>query len=241
MELEKMNWKMVEDHVKQDDRIVLVAGATEEHGPNSLGTDTQTAWEIAKIACTNKGVMLGPALPVGPSVFSLGYPGTISIRVQTFMDLVKDILDSLVRTGFKRILIFSGHGGNAPARDVITEYVVDRSDLTIKFREWYMMPKTYARIKELGSDEWDHGSWLESFPWINQPEPIPDAKKERVLPDDYYSLSAAETREILGDGVGGGKYRQPEPTMRELFDIAVQDLEDFLENGWSKTIKPAGS
>ncbi|MCL5256601.1 MAG: creatininase family protein [Chloroflexi bacterium] len=236
MELEKMNWKMVEDHVKKDDRIVLVAGATEEHGPNSLGTDTQTAWEIAKAACNNKGVMLGPALPVGPSAFSLGFPGTISLRVQTFMDMMKDILDSLVRSGFRRILIYSGHGGNKPAMDVITEYVLDRNDLTIKFREWYMMPKTYARIKELGSDEWDHGSWLESFSWINQPEPIPDKTKARAIPEDYYALSAAETREALGDGVGGGKYKQPESLMREFYDLAVAELEDFLDNGWGKTV-----
>jgi creatinine amidohydrolase len=235
MLLENMSWKMVEDYLKHDDRMVLVLGATEEHGPNTVATDTQCPWEIARLACEKKRVILAPALPFGPSAFSLDYPGTISLRSQTYLILLRDMLDSVVRSGFKRILFFSGHGGNVLARNVIREYVTDRSDLTCKFREWYLMPKTYARIKELGSTDYDHASWLESFPWINQPGPIPDLFKEQTHVEDSYGLSAAEARTYMGDGVGGGKYTQPEPVLRDLFNLAVAELEDLLENGWSKT------
>jgi creatinine amidohydrolase len=237
MLLEKMNWRMVEEYLKHDDRIVLVLGATEEHGPNSVATDTQCPWEIARLACEHKKVLLGPALPYGPSRFSLDYPGTISLRSRVYMDIIKDILDSVVRSGFKRILFYSGHGGNTLAKSVIGEYVIDRSDLTIKFREWYLMPKTHARIKELGSTDYDHGSWLESFSWINQVEPITPAFKEQTHVEDYYALSAAETRKDYGDGVGGGDYTKPEPVMRAFFDLAVAELEEFLDNGWSKTAR----
>ncbi len=235
MLLENMSWKMVEEYLEHDDRIVLILGATEEHGPNTVATDTQCPWEIARAACERKNVMVAPALPFGPSAFSLDYAGTISLRARTYMDLIHDLLDCVVRSGFKRILFFSGHGGNVLARNVIREYVIDRSDLTIKFREWYLMPKTYARIKELGSTEYDHASWLESFPWINQPEPIQPAFKEQTHVQDAYALSAAESRGNYGDGVGGGEYTLPEPVMREFFDLAVAELEDFLDNGWSKT------
>lgn len=234
MLLENMNWRMVEAYLKRDDRIVLVLGATEEHGLASLATDTQCPWEIAKVACERQGVILGPALPFGPSAFSLDFPGTITLRSQTYLDVLHDMLASLVRVGFKRILFYSGHGGNTLARNVIREFVIDRSDLTIKFREWYEMPKTLARIKELGSSVYDHGSWLESFSWINQPETIQPAFKEQTHVEDSYALSAAESRINLGDGMGGGQYTQPEPVMREYFELAVAELADFLENGWSK-------
>jgi creatinine amidohydrolase len=233
--LENSSWKMVADYLERDDRLVIVAGATEEHGPNSLGTDTQCAWEIAKIACERTGVMLAPALPFGPSIFSMDFPGTMSIRLRTFLDLIQDLLESVTRSGFKRILILSGHGGNKPAMDLISEFVLDRSDLTIKFREWYYLPRTYDRVHQLGSTAWDHGSWLESFSWINQPGEIPDIEKTRVLPDDYYALSAEESRLILGDGVGGGKYKQSEEIMRDFFNLAVDEVTEFLDNGWSKT------
>ncbi len=234
MLLESMNWRMVEAYLKRDDRIVLVLGATEEHGLASLATDTQCPWEIAKVACERQGVILGPALPFGPSAFSLDFPGTITLRSQTYLDLIRDMLESLVRVGFKRILLYSGHGGNTIARNAIREFVIDRSDLTIKFREWYEMPKTLARIKELGSSVYDHGSWLESFSWINQPEPIPPTFKEQTHVEDSYALSAAESRINLGDGAGGGQYTQPEPVMRAYFDLTVGELAEFLENGWDK-------
>lgn len=235
MLLEDMSWQMVEDYLTRDDRIVIVLGATEEHGPNSLGTDTQCPREIAKVAGERQGVVVAPALPFGPSAFSLDYQGTISIRSRTYLDLIYDVLDSVVRSGFRRILFYSGHGGNKLAKNVIREYVIDRSDLSILFREWYEMPRTYARIRELGSSEYDHGSWLESFPWINQPGPIPEIAKESTHLEDSYALSAAETRAAMGDGVGSGQYTQPEPVMRNFFELAVTDLEDFLENGWEKT------
>jgi creatinine amidohydrolase len=239
MLLEQMNWEMVEEYLKHDDRIVVVLGATEEHGQNTLATDTQCPWEVAKVACERKGVILAPALPFGPSSFSLDYPGTISMKVRTYMSILEDILDCLVRSGFKHILFFSGHGGNAVARNVIKEYVIDRSDLTLTFREWYQMPKTAQRIRELGSTDWDHASWLESFPWINQPAPIKEQFKEQTHAVEHYALSAAESREDYGDGVGGGDYTKPEPVLREYFEIAVQDLEEYLENGFDKTLRAA--
>lgn len=235
MLLENMSWKMVEDYLKHDDRIVLILGAAEEHGPNTIATDTQCPWEIAKLACDHKGVIVAPALPFGPSAFSLDYPGTISLRSETYMALVHDMLASVVRSGFKRILFFSGHGGNVLARNVIREFVIDRSDLTIRFREWYLMPKTYAQIKQLGGTDYDHASWLESFPWVNQPGPIPDLFKEQTHSEDAYAFSAAEARAYMGDGVGGGKYIQPEPVLRDFFNLAVTELEDFLDTGWDKT------
>ncbi len=237
MLVEKSNWMMVEEYLKKDDRIVYVLGATEEHGYNTLSTDTQCAWEIAKEACERQNVLLAPPLHFGPSAFSLAFPGTVSLRNETYMNVIKDMIDSVARVGFKRILFFSGHGGNMRAKEASTEYLLTRSDLTLKFREWYLLPKTYARITELGSTSWDHASWLESFPWINQPVEIPDKFKEQVYIADHYALSPEELRSAIGDGVFGGKYTQPEPVMRGLYELAVSELEDFLQNGWDKFLK----
>ena len=237
MLLENMNWKMVEKYLKKDDRIVMILGSIEEHGLNSMATDTLCAFEIAKVACENMNIMLGPAMPFGPSAFSLAYPGTISISVKTYMSIIEEIIESLVRSGFKRILFFSGHGGNSPAKNVITEYVLDRSDLTIRFREWYEMDKTLAFINGEGGSVYDHASWLESFPWINQVEPIQAGQKPQTHIIDDYALSAQELRAVWGDGMPSGDYVKSEDVMRKYFDIAVKDLEDFLQNGWDKNIR----
>jgi len=63
MLMENLNWMQVEEYLKHDDRVVLVTGSTEEHGYNTVGTDTQVPWEIARIACDKTGVMLAPQIP----------------------------------------------------------------------------------------------------------------------------------------------------------------------------------
>ncbi len=234
MLIEQANWMMVEEYLKKDDRIVFVLGATEEHGYASLSTDTQCAWEIAKDACTKQNVLLAPPLHFGPSPFSLAFPGTVSLRVRTYYNVIRDMIDSVTRVGFKRILFFSGHGGNMRAKEAITEYMIDHTDLTIKFREWYLMPKTYARIKELGGTQRDHASWLETFQWINMPVPVPDKFKEQIYFEDTYAQTPEDVKNVSGDGVKGGKYIQPEPVMRDFYNLAVGELEDFLQNGWDK-------
>jgi creatinine amidohydrolase len=235
MLLEQMNWMQVEEYLKKDDRIVLVTGATEVHGYSSLATDTQVAWEPAKAACEREGVLLAPAIPYGPSHFGMAYPGTISITPETYMAYVRDVLGSLVHHGFKRILIVNGHGTNAIITAVIEHLVTDRPDLTIKFRSWYLMPKTAKRMEELGGHECDHAGWFESFPWINQPVEVPDKVKPHVDFSDYYTMSAKEIREFMGDGVAGGAYRIDEKSQREFFQLAVDEIAELLREGWDKT------
>ena len=69
------------------------------------------------------------------------------LRNSTYFDLITDMLDS-VCVGFKRVLFFGGHGGNArPAPNY--QYLITHDEELCKFREWYLLPKTYARIQEL--------------------------------------------------------------------------------------------
>lgn len=61
------------------------------------------------------GVAIFPALTYGITPYFLAYPGTLSLHVSTYVAIVRDMLDSLAQSGFKRIVLVNGHGGNAPA------------------------------------------------------------------------------------------------------------------------------
>jgi len=74
MLMEHLNWMQVEEYLKNDDRIVLVTGATEEHGYNSLGTDTQCPWEMAREACDREASCWRLPFPMAHRPFSLAYP-----------------------------------------------------------------------------------------------------------------------------------------------------------------------
>ncbi|MCL5256599.1 MAG: creatininase family protein [Chloroflexi bacterium] len=234
MLMENMNWMQVEEYLKKDDRVVLVTGSMEEHGYNTVATDTQTAWEVAKAACEKTGVLMAPSVNYGFADWANAFPGTISIRPQTFMSLINDILRSLMRQGFKRILILNGHGQNEMASYVIEELSAEVPDLNVRLRSWYMLPRAYQIMQSQGTDHWDHASWLESFSWINRPVEVPNKVKPSADLQDYTTYGPQRLRELIGDGTAGGAYTKDEEFMLNYFKTAVEDLVELLENGWGK-------
>jgi creatinine amidohydrolase len=61
-------------------------------------------------------------MPYGQVWSARGFPGTISLRQRTFIDVVKDITVSLEQQGAKNVILFSGHYGNMqPSRDAARE------------------------------------------------------------------------------------------------------------------------
>jgi creatinine amidohydrolase len=232
--MENMNWMQIEDYLKKDDRVVLVTGSVEEHGYNSIGTDTQVAWEIAKDACEKTGVLLAPAVNYGFAAWVESFVGTISIRPATYMALMGDILKSLHKQGFKRILVLSGHGQNQMVTYTIEELSAEIADLNVKFREWYFLPRVYQIMKEYGTDHFDHASWLESFPWINQPVEIPNKSQPSVDVPDWPTYGPAVMKELAPDGTVGSVYVRDEAFMRNYFNTAVEDTVAILEGSWAK-------
>lgn len=232
MLMEQMNWMDVEEYLKKDDRLVLVTGSTEEHGYYSVATDTLCPWEIAKAACEDERVVLAPALPYGPSPGLMAFPGTVSLDPRTYLDLIDQILRSFVSHGFKRILILNGHGGNKMAERIIGAVREDNPQVMIKFRSWYLLPNVVKFQEELGGSEYHHGAWIEGFPWINQVGPVPGKEKPDIDWTDFLSLTSREVRQRLGDGVGGGVYARDEKTMREYFQVTVDDVLDILRGEW---------
>lgn len=125
MRLEGLNWMDVESYLQRDDRLMLVTGATEQHGYLSLLTDIKIPLALADAASQETDVLVAPPLNFGCSPYFLAYPGTFSLRASTLMDVAEDIVRSAVQTGFRRILVLNGHGGNAPARARLREAVND--------------------------------------------------------------------------------------------------------------------
>ena len=114
MRISEMNWMMVEEYLGRDDRAVLPLGCTEQHAYLSLSTDSILAERLAVEAAEPLGVPVFPVLAYGITPYFRAFPGTITLRVETYMSMVRDILDAMAEHGFKRILIVNGHGGNTP-------------------------------------------------------------------------------------------------------------------------------
>src|SRR6266540_6973312 len=92
-------------YLEQDDRIVLPLASTEQHGYLSLGTDNVLAERAAVEAAEPLGVPVLPVLPYGLTPAFAAFPGSPSLRVETLLAVLRDLLDSLYGQGFRRFLL----------------------------------------------------------------------------------------------------------------------------------------
>ena len=95
---------------------VLTVGSVEQHSDHlPVDTDTLSAYRITLAAaerCAAPHVLVLPPPSFGFSPHHRAWAGTITLSLETFIGLVTDVAESLHRTGFKRLLIVNGHGGN---------------------------------------------------------------------------------------------------------------------------------
>lgn len=225
MRFEELNWMDIEEYLKQDDRIIVVLGACEQHGYLSLATDTLIPQAIADAASQQTGVVVAPALNFGVSPYFATYPGTITLRLSTYLDVVAEILHSLVGYGFRRILILNGHGGNDPVRARLVELRNELPDVKIAWYAWWTAPNTVAVAVKHGLKPF-HANWNEAFPFtrvVDLPEQV------KVPPESRPILNAEETRQIYQDGVFGGEYQVSDEIMAEVLEAAIKDAVDLLK------------
>src|SRR5262249_34454477 len=107
-----MNWMQVEAYLQRDDRAILPLGSTEQHSHLRLTVDCILPERVAAEAAEPLGIPVFPVLSYGVTPYFRQFPGTISLRVETHLNVVRDVLDSMMHSGFRRILIVNGHGGN---------------------------------------------------------------------------------------------------------------------------------
>jgi len=169
MRISEMNWMMVEDYLKRDNRAVLPLGSTEQHAYLSLSVDSILAERLAVEAAEPLGVPVFPVLAYGITPYFRAFPGTITVRIETYMSILRDILDAMAEQGFRRILIVNGHGGNTHAQGFIGEWMADHPGVRIKFHNWWNAPKVWAQVQAIDPIA-SHASWMENFPWTRLPK-----------------------------------------------------------------------
>ncbi|HEV2386530.1 MAG TPA: creatininase family protein [Candidatus Acidoferrales bacterium] len=232
MKIAEMNWMQVEQNLRRDRRAVVPMGSTEQHGYLSLAVDAILAERVACEAAEPLDVPVFPVLSYGITPYFRAYPGTISLRLDTYQRIVADILESLAGAGFTRILFVNGHGGNIPGGSILQEWMNDHSGVAVKWHNWWNAPKTAAAVAAIDSVA-SHASWMENFPWtrvagVN----LPDGQKPMIDIARMRLMDAAAVRAYLGDGNFGGAYQKLDDQMLKLWRTGVEETREALEGPW---------
>lgn len=232
MRISDMNWMMVEEYLKRDDRCVLPLGSTEQHAYLSLSVDSILAERLALEAAEPVGVPVFPVLAYGITPYFRAFPGTVTLRVQTYMSILRDLLDAVAEHGFRRILIVNGHGGNMPAQGLVSEWMADHPGIRVKFHNWWSAPKVWARVQQIDPVA-SHASWMENFPWTRLAgSKMPKEQKPMSDLDHLRQLDPKALRAYLGDGNYGGVYQRDDGEMMKIWEAGVTETRELLTGSW---------
>lgn len=225
MNYSALNWKQIEAYLAEEDRLMLVLGATEQHGYLSVLTDVLIPQALAEAAASQTGVLAAPALPFGSSPYFLAYPGTISLRMSTLLAALEDVLRSAYRQGFRKFLVLNGHGGNRGAKAVLDEVANQLAGLQAYWYDWWMAPVVQEIAAKHGLAT-SHANWSEAFSFTRVTD-LPEG--EKPFPGTSASFDAMQVRQHFGDGSFGGHYQAPDAVMEEVFAACLQEVVGLLD------------
>ena len=233
MNISDMNWMQVEEYLGRDDRAVVPLGSTEQHAQLSLCVDSILSERVAEEAAAPLGVPVFPVQAYGITPYFMAFPGTVSLSLATYCGLIRDILDSLHQTGFRRILLCNGHGGNGPAQTAAVEWMAQHPGSAVRFHNWWNAPKTFAKVQSIDPVA-SHASWMENFPWTRLPNIRgPEQRKPMTDLELMRLKNPAGVREMLGDGNFGGLYQRSDDDMLAIWAVAVAETRALIEGPWA--------
>ena len=97
---------------------VLPFGATEPHNLHlPYGTDTLEADLFGQRACERAAaggakVILLPTIPFGTETNQREFPLSLNLNPSTLHAIITDLVDSLIQSGIRKIVLLNSHGGN---------------------------------------------------------------------------------------------------------------------------------
>ena len=135
---------------------VVPLAATEQHGPHlPVFTDALICEHIAfgagERAAARVPLLIAPVLPIGCSQHHLSFGGTLSFTSSTYLSMVREIGESLVADGFRKMIFLNAHGGNDP---IMTQTA---NDLAVKHPIWTASASYWSvagqALREAGAGE----------------------------------------------------------------------------------------
>ena len=125
--MESMTWPEISKAIEKGfETVIVMLSSVEQHGPHlPINTDSIIADELALRVARRLGkTLIAPTIRPGCSDHHLCLPGTISLRHQVLLDILRDYCSSLARHGFRKIILISSHGGNFSPLETFGKYLL---------------------------------------------------------------------------------------------------------------------
>ncbi len=206
--------------------VLLPVGAHEQHGPAlSVATDALTAQVLCGLtgALLRPRVAVAPVIPWGVSWHHMAFPGTISLREETLIALVEDIVGSLHRHGFDRFLIVNTHGGNTAALRLAADRLHRDHGVPVVGTVYAYSLIAGAARQAMGEEVVGHGGGDEASTLLAiKPELV---RRDKLAQGDLTGLHA-EARQLLRAADGALSLAQDELTRNGITGDSTTATEE---------------
>jgi creatinine amidohydrolase len=164
---------------------ILPVGSVEQHAAHlPLNTDCVAADYFARALAEDLGAALLPGLPYGNCLEHSGFRGSVTLRPETLMQVIRDLADAVEQQGFRILVVVNGHGGNFALAPVIRD--INRADRPLKI---LLVPFWECGDPKLATDsaplyrELHAGEWETSLMLAIQPDLVrSDLFKDMPVP-----------------------------------------------------------
>ena len=142
--IERLTWPEVEERIAEGvDAVLIPIGSTEQHGHHMpLDTDSFIARSLC-LRAAEAGAVEGVALLVAPTLnvtlswYHMQFPGSVRLSTTTFLQVFREVCDSLVHHGFENLVAVNGHGGNIAALTVAVNHYFETTGRRVFLVQWW--------------------------------------------------------------------------------------------------------
>ncbi len=237
--LADFTWRDADVYLAREDRLILVTGATEQHGHHlPLATDTLIPITLAERLSAATGVAIAPPIPYGMSEAHMAFPGTITLTQEVLQGLYLDVIKSAYRHGWRRLFLINGHGGNRTALNWAVSIACKiKQDLKVYLSHWWteesvkaLAFETYGRNEGHAGLEETAGVLVDYPRLVQRAEAIghPDA------PDDVWNSTPDAVRAALPAGAVGEDPGAATPDFgAQMVARLVEEYIELVNGDWA--------
>lgn len=221
---------------------ILVTGSIEQHGAHlPLGTDAFAALTIAQRVGERIDAPVLAISPVGVAHYHLAWPGSLTLRPGTLVDLMVDICAGLATAGVERVLVVNWHEGNSPAVRLGADEVQRRHPLRVIVAESHIitnglfpeeMEFTHAGSMETAA-VLAHDSDLVHLDRLSEGDPVESGTEGHALfrRRDVYPL-LRDFREVAPSGWYGSPGSVTPERAEEIMEAVADHIVASLDEVW---------
>ncbi|MBI4023577.1 MAG: creatininase family protein [Verrucomicrobia bacterium] len=257
-QVDGMTWPEVREAARQGRIVLIPMAAIEQHGYHlPVDMDNRACFHVCSEAARRRPDLLlnTPLLPYGFNEHNMEFPGTVSIRMDIFVEYLFDVARSYTRMGFRRLMLVNGHGSNQMLANLAARRVVNETNaLAMALPYWCLnAAKFNAELRESDSPGGTaHACEYETSIYLALRPSAVDMKKA------VKELSPKWSKKIWVDLVGGSSdvhfvdnysrynrsgvegdpLRATAAKGDKIIDWVVDGLVELAEDFWKIPIKP---